>query len=185
MERRRAVAIWTPLNYYGLKRNDVLPPTTVGRLARRIADWQVPGREPAQIKWRGLVGAAVADLSTVGMVLVPSGGLPALAERLGVDRPSLGRNLRTWEAQGLTFQYYGDPTSRHPPMTAVDVRPLSDWLLWLAERLSAWKGSQRYAPTDKQALKIMWEALEQGWRTPPTIETQQDARRLLDSLTGS
>jgi hypothetical protein len=180
-ERRDRVYGQRLVGYFGLKRRDVLPQATLDNVASRVARWRVPpNRQRAQEKWRKVVTAACTP-EGVGSILVPSGGLPSLAQSLEVPDVSLGRNLETWEKNGLVRRHFGKRVRARPPLVEVELPYVAELLEWLAALRVAHLTEQHGAPSIKATYALLYTLIDRRY-PPPTIATADDVRRVLNEL---
>jgi len=158
---------------------DLLRPKTRRTIAAAVAAWPLAANRAAtRAKWAALVDEATRRLRTLGIVEIHHGGAPALARQLiDSDRPEGGflRSLDHWEQRGLIKRYYGEKTTHHPPLIAVQIPLLTETLLWtahrVAERISP--QGQTYTLPVKDVVRIA--ALSVGrMEVPRPLDPSQD-----------
>ncbi len=171
--------------------NDVLPRGTLTKLGEIAgACWRLPSERPEmRQRWTALARAAVERPRDSGFIRVPSGGIPRLAERLGVPESSLCRSLTAWEGYGhpsLVRRHRSSIGGRSiRPVIYVDIPLLGELMRWLAERHLEQCLEVRGALTWKQIHFLVLNAAEcqqLPWHLP---NTRGDATLLIGEIKGT
>ena len=97
---------------------------------RRRSQWRL---------WKRLVKEATKGAPQVGLLVVPSGGTAALANRLGVPQKNLWRNLKAWEKAEppMVVVAYGPKSRNNPGLSSVQLPVVTELIVWSAQTRAA------------------------------------------------
>jgi hypothetical protein len=169
------------------KSSDLLRRKARSALAHAASTWRPQHTARAQEKWEALIERATAKPTSLGFILLGTGGTEALGELLGTSAGNAAATARRWEELGVVRRFDRTRDRGLPLLTGLQIPELTDALVWFAARafykLSG-PGAGGAPMTIAQAQHIAALCLER--RQPlPEITSFGQASALLDKLAGS
>jgi hypothetical protein len=160
--------------------DDQLPRNFMKRIGESVADWAIPQRQRiSRDRWAMLAREAAKQRRTLGVIVIQSGGLPALAQRFdNWPFPTLAQNVGRWERAQLVRRWYEPAEAQGPPrVAALEIPVLTECLVWLARQRAEALQDLPEALSAAQAQFLVYDAIErQAFRPLVSYPSDWDSR---------